>query len=88
MNLVLKVSFVIACLGILWFSNSIPKSYADGYLDFPIRLTHSPTICALKPQHDPQFLGVGKELLDKTNYAVLDWNDKLNQSYVHTNSHQ
>ncbi len=79
MNLVLKVSLVVTCLGILWFSNSIPKSYADGYLDFPVRLTHSPAICALEPQHDPQYPNVGKQMLDETNYAVLDWKEKLNQ---------
>lgn len=79
MNLFLKVSFVVACLGILWLSNSIPKSYADGYLDFPIRLAHSPTICALEPQHDPQYPNVGKQMLDETTYAVLDWKGKLNQ---------
>jgi hypothetical protein len=78
-NLVLKVSFIVVCLGILWLSNSIPKSYADGYLDFPIRLTHSPTICALEPQHDPQYPNVGKQMLDEINYAVLDWKEKLNQ---------
>lgn len=78
MNLLFKISFVVACLGILWLSNSIPKSYADGYLDFPIRLTHSPTICALEPQHDPQYPNVGKQMLDETNYAILDWKAKLN----------
>ena len=79
MNLFLKVSLVVVCLGILWLSNSIPKSYADGYLDFPIRLTHSPTICALEPQHDPQYPNVGKQMLNEINYAVLDWKAKLNQ---------
>lgn len=53
--------------------------FADGFQDFPIRLKHSPTLCALEPQPDPQFPSVGKELLDKTNYAVMDWSNKLNQ---------
>ena len=79
MNLVLKDSFVVALLVILVFSNSVPKSYADGYLGFPIRLTHSPTICALEPQHDPQYPNVGKQMLDETTYAILDWKEKLNQ---------
>jgi hypothetical protein len=79
MHLVLKISFVVACLNVMWLANAIPKSYADGYLDFPIRLVHSPTICALEPQHDPQYPKVGKQMLDETNYAVLDWKDKLNQ---------
>ena len=78
MSLFLKVSFVVVCLGILWASGSIPRSYADGFLDFPIRLTHAPTICALEPQHDPQYPNVGKQMLDETNYAVLDWKAKLN----------
>jgi len=35
----------------------------------------------MEPQTDPQFPAVGNELLDKTNYAVADWNNKLNQGY-------
>lgn len=57
------------------------QSYAPGYgyLRMPIRVHHSPTICAIEPQQDSNFPNVGQQLLDRTGYAVMDWNLKLNQ---------
>jgi hypothetical protein len=60
---------------------AIGQSYAPGYgyLKMPIRVHHSPTICAIEPQQDSKFPKVGQQLLEETEYAVLDWNQKLNQ---------
>lgn len=68
----------MVCFSILWSVYHIPKSFADGFLDFPIRAHHAPTICALEPQHDSQYPTLGKQVLDETNYAILDWKQKLN----------
>jgi hypothetical protein len=81
-GLLLKVSILIACLSAFWLVDSIPKSFADGFLDFPIRLHQSPKICAFEPQHDSQYPTLGKQVLDETNYAVLDWYQKLNGGMV------
>ncbi len=56
------------------------QTYAPGYgyLRMPIRLHHSPTICAIEPPKDPNFPKVGQQLLDETGYAVIDWSQKLN----------
>jgi len=62
----------------IFVSNTIP-SFADGFLPFPIRLTHGPMICALEPQPDSKFPSIGKKFLDETRYAVIDWTTKLNQ---------
>lgn len=74
-------SRLVIISGILLTSIFLPNAFADSYQDFPIRLKHSPTICAIEPQPDPQFPGLGKEMLDKTNEAVMDWNNQLNQGY-------
>src|SRR5207245_9887152 len=69
--------FIIIC-GFSLFATTLP-SFGDGYLPFPIRLTHGPLICALEPRPDPQFPLIGKKFLDETQYAVIDWSAKLNQ---------
>lgn len=54
--------------------------FASGqYIQMPIRVQHGPTICAIDPATNPKFPTVGKQLLDETEYAVMDWNIKLNQ---------
>src|SRR5689334_24953277 len=67
---------IIVFVGLV-FSNS---AFATGYfLQMPIRVQHSPTICAIEPQPNPKFPTIGKQLLDETEYAVIDWKTKLNQ---------
>ncbi len=53
-------------------------AYANEFLKMPIRVHASPTICALEPQPNVNFTKLGSQLLDKTEYAVLDWKTKLN----------
>jgi hypothetical protein len=58
----------------------IHPAFALGqFLQMPIRVQHGPTICAIEPLADPKFPAVGKQLLDETEYAILDWKTKLNQ---------
>ncbi|MDE1769039.1 MAG: hypothetical protein KGI28_00615 [Thaumarchaeota archaeon] len=55
------------------------QAFAYGqFLQMPIRVTHSPTICAIEPQPDTKFPTLGKQLSDETEYAVMDWKNKLN----------
>ncbi|MGI0088482.1 MAG: hypothetical protein ACREBI_11085 [Nitrosotalea sp.] len=77
----LYIILVIASLVLLTGIFSAQGAFADYFQDFPVRLKHSPVLCAMEPQPDPQFPGIGKKLLDKTNYAVIDWNGQLNQGY-------
>lgn len=73
---------ILAAAAMVVFSTFwMPAAFADYYQDFPIRLGHSPVMCAMEPQQDPQFPGLGAKLLEKTRYAVMDWNNKLNQGY-------
>ncbi|HEX5458024.1 MAG TPA: hypothetical protein VFX64_06520 [Candidatus Nitrosotalea sp.] len=54
--------------------------FATGqFLQMPIRVAHGPTICAIEPQANAKFPTVGKQLLDETGYAVIDWKTKLNE---------
>lgn len=76
-----KFIIVIASLVLITCMFSVQNVFADYFQDFPARLKHSPVLCAMESQPDSQFPGIGKELLDKTEYAVMDWNDKLNQGY-------
>src|SRR5579863_1281583 len=76
-----KIIIAIVSIVLLTSMFSVQSVFADYFQDFPVRLKHSPVICAMEPQPDSQFPGVGKELLDKTNYSVMDWNNKLNQGY-------
>jgi hypothetical protein len=68
---------------VILFSGTIvqiqPAFSIGQFLLMPIRVSHGPTICAIEPQTDQKFPGVGKQLLDETEYAVLDWKTKLNQ---------
>lgn len=48
-------------------------------MNFPIRLNHSPTFCALEPPTDSQIPTLSKELADDTWDSVMDWENKLNQ---------
>src|SRR6185437_2988304 len=72
---ILVVAIIIfACLV---FPNS---AFATGYfLQMPIRVQHNPTICAIEPLPNSKFPTIGKQLLDETEYAVIDWKTKLNQ---------
>ena len=71
------LGFVITCIMVQ------PTPYAYGvnaFLQMPIRVQHSPTICALEPQAEENFPKVGSKVLDLTEYAVLDWKTKLNEN--------
>ncbi|MDE1814321.1 MAG: hypothetical protein KGI05_06620 [Thaumarchaeota archaeon] len=57
----------------------IPAFAAGQFLQMPIRVHHGPIICAIEPQANPNFPTIGKQLLDETEYAVIDWKTKLNQ---------
>lgn len=56
-----------------------PAFAAGQFLQMPIRVQHSPTICAIEPAANPNFPAVGRQMLDETEYAVIDWKTKLNQ---------
>ncbi len=72
---ILIVAIVFA--GLVVLPNS---AFATGYFQqMPIRVQHGPTICAIEPQANPNFPTIGKQLLDETEYAVIDWKTKLNQ---------
>jgi len=72
---ILIVAMVFA--GLVVLPNS---AFATGYFQqMPIRVQHGPTICAIEPQTNPKFPTIGKQLLDETEYAVIDWKTKLNQ---------
>ncbi len=51
----------------------------DGFEAPIFKLSHSPTICAIEPQPDSNFPRLGYKMLAETEYAVLDWETKLNQ---------
>ena len=53
-------------------------------MNFPIRLNHSPTFCALEPPTDSQIPTLSKELADDTWDSVMDWENKLNQGTGNT----
>jgi len=73
----IPVIAILAFAGLMVFPN---PAFATGYfLQMPIRVQHGPTICAIEPQANPQFPTIGKQLLDETEYAVIDWKTKLNQ---------
>ncbi len=57
----------------------VPAFAIGQFLQMPIRVKHGPIICAIEPQANPNFPTVGKQLLDETEYAVIDWKTKLNQ---------
>src|SRR5574337_365750 len=57
----------------------LPVFAADQFLLMPIRVQHGPTICAIEPRADAKFPTLGKQLLDETEYAVIDCKTKLNE---------
>lgn len=57
----------------------LPVFATDQFLLMPIRVQHGPTICAIEPHADARFPTLGKQLLDETEYAVIDWKTKLNE---------
>jgi hypothetical protein len=75
---ILGVIFIITISSLVIIP--IHPAFAMGqFLQMPIRVQHGPTICSIEPQANPKFPIVGKQLLDETEYAVLDWKTKLNQ---------
>ena len=73
----IPVIAILVFTGLMVFPN---PAFATGYfLQMPIRVQHGPTICAIEPQANPQFPTIGKQLLDETENAVIDWKTKLNQ---------
>src|SRR5579872_7103596 len=78
---ILKKAILIISLIVFSCLVVLPNpAFATGYfLQMPIRVQHGPTICAIEPQTNPKFPTIGKQLLDETEYAVIDWKTKLNQ---------
>jgi len=74
---ILGVIFII--VSSLVIIPTYPALATGQFLQMPIRVQHGPTICAIAPQANTKFPAVGKQLLDETEYAVLDWKIKLNQ---------
>lgn len=75
---ILGFVLIILCSGLAVVQ--IQPAFAAGqFLQMPIRVQHAPTICAIEPEANPKFPTVGKQLLDETEYAVIDWKTKLNQ---------
>lgn len=75
----------LGLVGIILFSSfttiQVQSAFAFGqFLLMPIRVPHGPTICAIEPEPNAKFPTVAKQVLDETEYAVLDWNAKLNQN--------
>jgi hypothetical protein len=73
------ITFVILVTGLVFEIQSSPAYGTVQYLQMPIRVQHGPTICAIEPKPNPKFPVVGKQLLDETEYSVIDWKTKLNQ---------
>jgi hypothetical protein len=72
------IGFILLSFFIISIFAEPTYAYANEFLKMPIRVHNSPTICALEPQPDAKFSKLGSQLLDKTEYAVLDWKTKLN----------
>lgn len=73
------ILLMILFAGLVFGIQSSPAFGVEPYLQMPIRVQHSPTICSIEPQPNPKFPTIGKQLLDETEYAVIDWKTKLNQ---------
>src|SRR5574340_474526 len=79
-NILKKAILIISLTVFLGFTVLPSPAFATGYfLQMPIRVQHSPTICAIEPQANPKFPTVGKQLLDETEYAVIDWKTKRSE---------
>lgn len=75
-----KISILILSVTLLSCFCFIPQSFAtDGFEPPVFKLPHKPTICAFEPPSDPNFPNLGNKLLSETEYAILDWQTKLNQ---------
>lgn len=70
---------IIILLSITISLHFIPQSFADGFQPPIFKLLHKPTICAFEPQSDPRFPTLAQKMLSETQYAVLDWQTKLNE---------
>ena len=80
MNKIIPSLAFIILFSSLAFALQVNPAFASGqFLQMPIRVQHGPTICAIEPQTNTKFPTVGKQLLDETEYAVIDWQTKLNQ---------
>ena len=51
----------------------------DCYQESGFRLAHNPTIYAMMPPPDPTIPNLDLQLFQKTQSAVLDWENRLNQ---------
>jgi hypothetical protein len=56
----------------------IQQSFSDGFGPPIYKLTHNPTICAFEPPSNSTFSGLSGKLLSQAQYAVIDWQTKLN----------
>ncbi len=79
MKKIIPVTALIVLFLIVFGHVSVPAFADNQFLQMPIRVKHGPIICAIEPQVNPNFPTVGKQLLDETGYAVIDWKTKLNQ---------
>lgn len=77
-KIVYSIIFVIA-LSIFVVIQIHPAFAMGQFIQMPIRVQHGPTICAVEPITSQKFPTAGKQLLDETEYAVIDWSTKLNQ---------
>jgi hypothetical protein len=75
---ILGVIFIIT-VSSMSITSTLPAFAIGQFLQMPIRVSHGPTICAVEPTTNTKFPTVGKQLLDETEYAVIDWKTKLNQ---------
>ena len=80
MNKIIPSVVLIVLFSGIVFGLEVHPAFASGqFLQMPIRVLHGPTICAIEPQPNAKFPTVGKQLLEETEYAVIDWKTKLNQ---------
>lgn len=80
MNKIIPSLVLIILFSSLAFGLEVHPAFGLGqFLQMPIRVQYGPTICAVEPQTNTKFPTVGKQLLDETEYAVMDWKIKLNQ---------
>ncbi|MGI0018020.1 MAG: hypothetical protein ACREA1_04885 [Nitrosotalea sp.] len=80
MKKIISSIIIIVLVLIIIFGVEVSPVFATGqFLLMPIRVQHGPIICAIEPQANAKFPTVGKQLLDETGYAVIDWKTKLNE---------
>lgn len=76
---------IIAVGLIIFCSNSILQTFADGYLPPIGKLSYNPTICTIDPQPDSRFPNLSDKMTTETRNAVLDWELKLNNGNLGNN---